>query len=669
MLVEVARVKVTVGQFPQPPRETGPVATFRFIRVLAGVHASVAILLAGTAGHAQAAPGEMTDFQQVVADTAGEFQVPEEVLLAVSYQASWWEGNAGRPSTLGGYGPMHLTDTTGGNAYSNRAGEGPVDSTGTMDPTERTLNTAAELIHMHPDRLRADEKENIRGGAALLVSYQKEATGTLPKEPGRWYAAVARYSQAGDQANAAAYADAVYTSIRTGLEHTRKDGQHIVLQAAPTVAPEKGQLSKLRRSTPRSDQAECPESLDCRFLPAAATNYQVSSRPGNKIKINTIVIHDIEGSYQAGISTFQNPSSGVSAHYVMKSDGSETTQMVPNKDIAFHAGNYWANMHAIGIEQEGFAARGATWFTPATYRATAQLVRYLAKKFDVPLDRQHIIGHDNVLPASAAAIPGAHWDPGPYWDWKKFMVLLAWHGKQDGHDGDRHHGPVRAGQAVTVAPGFRYNIQTVQVCSTMPAADGAGRSTAGGGPGTGCTTQTQPSNFLFVRTAPRHDAPLFPDPAIHSDGSPGSDRIDDWGSIVVAGQQFVVADQKGEWTAIWYAGRKAWIHDPQGRNTKPAPHARIVRPRTGPAAVPLYSTAYPQPDEYPSGLTPSAQKPLSVYTFPRGQAYVSTMLPQHTDDFFRATPTRSETVVTGRDTYDVIQYNHRLALVNHHDTQ
>ncbi|MEV7471897.1 N-acetylmuramoyl-L-alanine amidase [Streptomyces kronopolitis] len=646
-------------------------AKYRSLRSLAGVHAGVAILLAGSAGHVQAAPGKATVFQQIMTDAAREYQVPQEVLLGVSYQASWWEGNAGQPSTLGGYGPMHLTDTTAGKGYTNRPGEGPVDSTGTKDPAEHTLNTAAALIGVRPNVVRVDEKQNIRAGAALLASYQQEVTGARPKETGLWYAAVARYSQAGDQANAAAYADAVYTSIRTGLERTRRDGQHIVLPASPAVTPDEGALPKrhLRRGTRRPAQAECPKTLNCRFLPAAATNYQVASRPGNGIKINTIVIHDIEGSYQEGISIFRNPSSGVSAHYVMKTDGSETTQMVPTAGIAFQAGNYWVNMHSVGIEHEGFAAQGSSWFTPTTYQATAELVRYLAKRFEVPLDRQHIIGHDNVLPASAAGISGAHWDPGPYWDWKKFMSLLSPHGKHDSGKREHNHGTVRLGQAVTIIPGFRHNIQTVRVCNTTPTPSGEGWLTTDGGATTKCAPQTQPSNFLFVRTAPRHDAPLFPDPTIHSDGSPGSDRIDDWGSTIVGGQQFVVADQKGEWTAIWYTGQKVWFHNPQGRNTKLAPFARIVRPKDGRATLPLYSTAYPQPNEYPSGLTPSVQKPLDVYTFPHGEAYVSTVPPQHANDFFKATPTRPETVVTGSDTYDVIQYNHRLALVNHKDTQ
>src|SRR6267143_1232519 len=47
--------------------------------------------------------------QLVFAGAASEFHVPEEVLLAVSYNVSRWEWHAG-PSTSGGYGVMHLID-------------------------------------------------------------------------------------------------------------------------------------------------------------------------------------------------------------------------------------------------------------------------------------------------------------------------------------------------------------------------------------------------------------------------------------------------------------------------------------------------------------------------------------------------------------------------------
>src|SRR2546421_11318685 len=45
--------------------------------------------------------------ERVFGDAAREFHVPQDVLLAVSYNVSRWEWHAG-PSTSGGYGGMHL---------------------------------------------------------------------------------------------------------------------------------------------------------------------------------------------------------------------------------------------------------------------------------------------------------------------------------------------------------------------------------------------------------------------------------------------------------------------------------------------------------------------------------------------------------------------------------
>ena len=39
------------------------------------------------------------------------------------------------------------------------------------------------------------------------------------------------------------------------------------------------------------------------------------------------------------------------------------------------------------------------------YRASAELVKYLAGKYDIPLDRQHILGHDKVPGTTPAAVP------------------------------------------------------------------------------------------------------------------------------------------------------------------------------------------------------------------------------------------------------------------------
>ncbi|MFE5944578.1 N-acetylmuramoyl-L-alanine amidase [Streptomyces sp. NPDC056480] len=593
--------------------------------------------------------------------------MPKEVLLGVSYESSWWEANDGRPSTKGGYGPMHLTDTTSGGTYDHRPGEGPVDATGTDDPSEHTLQAAAAMIGVAPSTLKRDELQNLRGGAALLASYQRQITREMPADPGSWYGAVAHYSQGADTAVAGRFADGVFAAIRTGKQRVRKDGQRVSLAETPSVRPTRSQLASLGlRTASAAAVPECPSELNCRFVPAAASNYQVSSRNSNGMDVDFIVIHDLEGSYDGGVSWFQDPVSGVSAHYVMKADGSAATQMVATKDIAFHAGNYWVNLHGIGIEMEGYAAQGPTWFTPAQYKATATLVRYLARRFDVPLDRRHIIGHDNVLPPRPARAPDAHWDPGPYWDWERFMTLLDADQPQErkaegeetaanmtsaGMTGAGVTGAgIGIGEAVRIAPAYSKNAQTVTVCAPT------------------CRSQTQPSNFLSVRTEPRADAPLVSDLALRPDGSAGSDRIDDWGSTVVWGQEFVVADVRGDWTAIWFGGRKGWIHNPAGVNTRPAPNARIVRPASGATSVSIYTTAYPRATEYPRGLPASAQTRFSMYAFPPGQAYVAARTSVDADDFFPATPTRPEAVVIGDQKYDVIQYNRRLATVNTAET-
>ncbi|MEU9863680.1 peptidoglycan recognition family protein [Streptomyces sp. NPDC047971] len=616
----------------------------------------MAVALAwGCAAAGNARPSDVTPggFEWAAERAAAEFGVPKEVLLGVSHESSWWEGNHGRPSTKGGYGPMHLTDTTSGKTYAHRPGEGPVDATGTDDPSEHTLRAAAAMIGLAPGTLKTDERQNLRGGAALLASYQRQITRGISPDPGAWYGAVARYSQAADTATAGRFADGVFTAIRAGRERVREDGQTVSLSKRPDVRPSTSQLASLGlRALPATPVPECPAELNCRFVPAAASNYQVATRNSDGIDVDFIVIHDIEGPYDAGISWFQDPASGVSAHYVLKADGSGATQMVATKDIAFHAGNYWVNLHGVGIELEGYAAQGPTWFTPAQYKATAALVGYLARRFDVPLDRKHIIGHDNVLPPRPARAPDAHWDPGPYWDWERFMALLdADAPRKHGAEGGAGRESIGIGQAVMIAPDYGKNPQTVSVCDPK------------------CRTQKQPSNFLYVRTAPGDNAPLVSDRALHPDGTAGTDRIDDWGATAMWGQEFVVADVRGDWTAIWFGGQKGWIHNPAGIHTRPAPNARIVRPASGAESVSVYTTAYPRAAEYPRGVTASEQTRFDMYAFPQGQAYVAARTPVDADDFFPATPTRPEVVVTGAQKYEVIQYSRRLATVNHAQTR
>ncbi|MDP7035649.1 MAG: peptidoglycan recognition family protein [Planctomycetota bacterium] len=136
----------------------------------------------------------------------------------------------------------------------------------------------------------------------------------------------------------------------------------------------------------------------------------------NSRTINKVIIHTIEGSYRGAIRYFQMNRSRVSAHYCISEKG-ELTQCVLDKNIAWHAGNWSYNETSIGIEHEGYAGRSSTWTHDAMLRKSAELTRYLCLKYNIPMDRQHIIGHVEVPNQS-------HWDPGPHFPWNYYMTLV-----------------------------------------------------------------------------------------------------------------------------------------------------------------------------------------------------------------------------------------------------
>jgi N-acetyl-anhydromuramyl-L-alanine amidase AmpD len=142
--------------------------------------------------------------------------------------------------------------------------------------------------------------------------------------------------------------------------------------------------------------------------------------------ITTIVIHVTDGgSFAGNVWWLSGGHSHVSAHYVVARDG-QIAQLVHLSDIAWHAGNWKVNVHSIGIEHVGETYDPAG-FTLDQYRQSAKLVAWLARRSNIPVDREHIIGHAEVPdPATGAPAGGSdhHTDPGPYWNWKLYMRLV-----------------------------------------------------------------------------------------------------------------------------------------------------------------------------------------------------------------------------------------------------
>ena len=138
--------------------------------------------------------------------------------------------------------------------------------------------------------------------------------------------------------------------------------------------------------------------------------------------VDRIVIHVTEGSFWGSVRWLRNHRSHGSSHYVI-SRGGDVVQLVSTSDVAWHAGSRWVNRHSIGIEHEGFTARGG--FTQAQYEASAKLVAYLAARAGMPVDRRHVIGHAEV-PSPGGGVGGSdhHTDPGKKWSWRRYMALV-----------------------------------------------------------------------------------------------------------------------------------------------------------------------------------------------------------------------------------------------------
>ncbi|MEU6091903.1 peptidoglycan recognition family protein [Streptomyces sp. NPDC047085] len=637
----------------------------RHLRRTAGTLASAALLLPllGAAPAQGATESSAADrLQSAFAGAADEYHVPQSVLLAVSYLQSRWDSHAGAPSVTGGYGPMHLTDARTALATTEHFAEGSEDARGDSArealhpdikvPDESalparlsTLTKAAELTGIPADRLRTDPAANVAGGAALLAAAQKDMDEPLSADPADWYGSVARFSGADDTATAAAYANDVYDVLRTGEERSTDDGQLVALAAQPDLAADTAQLRRTGLRTVKADGVECPASVSCVSVPAPYAefgagdygNHDLGDRPVSQ-RIKYIVIHDTEGAWDGVMNLIQDPTY-VSWNYTIRSTDGLIAQHVKAKDVAWHAGNWDVNARSVGIEHEGFLASPDAWYTEAMYRSSARLVKYLARTYDIPLDRQHILGHDNVPGPTTSTIPGMHTDPGPYWDWRHYFQLL-------GHPFERTGGK-HAG-LVTIRPDYAANQPVYSGCTTS---------------GVPCTAHGSSEVRLYTD----HDvnAPLIKDIGLKTSPTNG---VNDLSSRVSTGQQFAIADHWGDWTAIWYLGQKAWFQNPAKEPTAVPASGLLLTPKDGVASIPVYGRAYPEKEAYPAGVPAQSVVPLP-YTVPAGQKYVvGDVMPGEYYYAVTFTPD-SHRVVIGKDLYYEIQYGHRVAFVRAADVR
>ena len=362
-----------------------------FLR-LGGAGIAGAVLL-GTApdgsGRALARTGPSLDAEFGAA--AKRYRVPKELLLAVGYVNTMWEMPPPDAS------PYEPDDLHGRGAY------------GVMQlvrrPSKDTLGRAASLTGLATEKLRANRAANVRGGAAVLADM---AGDDRPSGLNGWYDVVAEYGSGG------LYANEVYGTLESGASATISTGERLELAPQPGAEPR----------TPLRAQAAA-DYPGATWYGNNGRNY--TNRERGAAAISMIVVHVAQGTYSGTLGWFRNPdNTGSSAHYTVSKYGA-VGQSVRDEDIAWHAGWWDTNRRSIGVEHAGYIGN-PSWFTKEMYHASARLSAWLSRRYGIPLDREHIIGHHQVpgCPGAGGGV-SCHTDPGRYWDWGRYMRLVKYY--------------------------------------------------------------------------------------------------------------------------------------------------------------------------------------------------------------------------------------------------
>lgn len=330
---------------------------------------------------------------------AKEFGVPAQILQALAFAETQWQ-------MIDGQGEFDGQDP----AY------------GVMGLRGEALGIGADLAKVDVATARVDRAANIRAGAALLRAYADEL-GIDRDDLGAWAKVVARFSGIEDPSVQAYYVhEAVYAVLQAGVEIEDLEGGVVAtLEPMPDITAD--------FDPPPVLPVQGPDYAGAVWR--ASPNY--SSRPaGTAGKPTFVIIHTCEGAYAGCWGWLANSKSGVSAHYVVKEDGSEITQLVREDKKAWHIAAAYkcdlnnntecgrsgasSNNFTIGIEHAGYAKQAA--WNSGLLDASAKMVCDITKDQGIPRDKYHIVGHGQLQPYNRI-------DPGPNWPWSSYLTKVG----------------------------------------------------------------------------------------------------------------------------------------------------------------------------------------------------------------------------------------------------
>jgi hypothetical protein len=290
-----------------------------------------------------------------------------------------------------------------------------------------SLARGAALMGLSELALRQDADLALSAGARVLAEVGGR-TGADAADLATWQGALEEMSGYADEPHRIKYAHRVFALLARGGAFDAREGETVTLPAHGELPP----TLTLDVATDVHPLAG-PEYPGAQWFPTDCTNKCDPTRNG--FSVTMIAIHDTEGGWEASVATLQNDP-GKSVHYIVNTDGT-VGQFIPESYTGWHVGNYWYNEHMVGIEHVGYYTQP---YPDALYAASAELVAYLTSKYGVPLNRTHIIGHDQVpngtvmaedsppcedTPAACETGTGYggannHRDPGD-WQWAIYM--------------------------------------------------------------------------------------------------------------------------------------------------------------------------------------------------------------------------------------------------------
>jgi N-acetyl-anhydromuramyl-L-alanine amidase AmpD len=313
--------------------------------------------------------------------------------------------------------------------------DGAPPATGLMAIKEDVLAHAAQLAGLSEDDVRLDPESNVRAAAALL----DEAADTLGLaeaqrgDLGAWAPAVAEYSRIADAEGRASYVLLdVYRVLLDGATETAENGELVA-----SLPPHPGIEPDYEYSFP----VYAADTDHAAAIWSPSPNH--SARPtGSGGSVEMVIIHTCEGSYSGCVSWLRNTAAGASAHYVVKENGAQISQLVREARKAWHiAATYKCSLNSnvecgrngtssnnftVGIEHAGFASQ-ASWAS-GLIEASAKLTCDITKRHTIARDRQHIVGHGQLQPYNRV-------DPGANWPWSHYIERVKAH-CDDGGTGD-----------------------------------------------------------------------------------------------------------------------------------------------------------------------------------------------------------------------------------------